>query len=62
LKTGGQRRTSRGAVKFCRAAKPSGSKDFAEIAVRIPRKTALMSSALAGMRKYTAAGIVEDKA
>jgi hypothetical protein len=57
LKTGGQPRTSPGAAKFRRASTLNGSADFAEIAMMILRTMALMSSALAGTPKYTAADI-----
>jgi hypothetical protein len=41
---------------------PSGSADFAEIAMTTRRMRVLMSSALAGMLKYIAAGIAEGRA
>ena len=43
--------------KIRRMSTLNGSADFAEIAMMIPRTMALMSSALAGTPKYTAADI-----
>jgi len=50
-----------GAAKFYCATDPSDSSASAEIAARISRMTALMSSASAGMPRYAVAGIAGER-